>query len=286
MPDMIPQNKFTLGLVQMSSSNLRAENMAAAEALIRRAAAQGAEMVMTPEMTPLLELDRAALLEKIYFEEDDPSLPVFQALAQELKIWLMIGSMAVKARDMGDKIANRCYVISPQGSLAARYDKIHMFDVDLPGGEKYRESRSYQAGDQAVLAKTPWGLMGLSICYDVRFPYLYRRLAQAGASMLTVPAAFTRVTGQAHWHVLLRARAIENGAFVFAPAQTGSHTNARGEARETFGHALMVDPWGNIIDDAGTEVGVMMAEIDLTLVEAARARIGSLGHDRYVELDE
>ena len=281
MPERPQQNKFSVGLVQMSSTNQVAENMTVAEGLIRKAVSRGAEMVLTPEMTTLLELDRKALLSKIHTQEEDPSLPVFQALAKELNIWLVIGSMAIK---LEDKIANRCFVISPDGNIATHYDKIHMFDVDLPGGEQYRESRSYEAGQQAVMAETSWGKMGLSICYDLRFPHLYRTLAQSGASMLTVPAAFTAVTGKAHWHILLRARAIENGAFIFAPAQTGSHMSARGEARKTFGHSLFVDPWGDIIDDGGADEGVIVAQIDLSLVEKARSRIPSLKHDRVIEL--
>ncbi len=279
MPQKPQQGKFSVGLVQMSSTNQVAENMTSAENLIRDAASRGAEMVLTPEMTTLLELDRSALLSKIYSQDDDPSLPVFQALASELNIWLVIGSMAIK---QGGKIANRCFVISPMGKIVTHYDKIHMFDVDLPGGEQYRESRSYEAGSQAVVAETPWGNMGLSICYDLRFPYLYRKLAQTGASMISVPAAFTAVTGRAHWHVLLRARAIENGAYVFAPAQTRSHMSAKGNARETFGHSLFVDPWGDIIDDGGVDVGVTVAEIDLSLVERARSRIPSLNHDQTI----
>jgi len=287
MPHMSYQHKFTVGLVQMSSTNDLAENMTSAESLIRRAAAGGAQMVITPEMTTLIELKRAALMDKIYFEENDPSLPVFQALAQELDIWLVIGSMAVKITDPPiAKIANRCYVISPEGNIVNHYDKIHMFDVDLPGGEQYRESEAYAAGERAVVTKTPWGPMGLTICYDVRFPHLYRRLAQAGGVMFGVPAAFTEVTGQAHWHVLLRSRAIENGAFIFAPAQTGSHVSADGGSRKTYGHSLIVDPWGNIIDDGGIDVGVTLAQVDLTLVEKARSRISSLRHDRQFEIGE
>ncbi len=276
------QGTFKAGLVQMSSTNDRAENMASAEALIRAAAAQGAQIILTPEMTTLIELDRTALLDKIYSEAEDPSLPVFQALAAELNIWLVIGSMAVR---VGDRIANRCYVLSPDGRIAAYYDKIHMFDVDLPGGEQYRESRSYAAGERAVLATTPFGKIGLSICYDLRFPHLYRMLAQSGADILTVPAAFTQVTGKAHWHILLRARAIENGTFIFAPAQTGRHMSAAGETRETYGHSLFVDPWGNIIDDGGEDVGIIVAEIDPALCEKARSRIPSLKHDRVILSD-
>ncbi len=275
------QKIFSVGLAQMSSTNRRAENMASAEALIREAAGRGAQMVLTPEMTTLMEWDRTALFDNIYPQDDDPSLPVFQALASELNIWLVIGSMAIK---LEDKIANRSYVISPEGNIATHYDKIHMFDVDLPGGESYRESRVYAAGGAAIMATTPWGNMGLSICYDLRFPHLYRMLSLAGACMLTVPAAFTAVTGKAHWHTLLKARAIENGAFIFAPAQTGCHKNARGETRKTYGHSLLVDPWGDIIDDGGVDVGAIVAEIDLALVEKARSRIPSLNNDRAIEI--
>lgn len=275
-------DKFTLGLAQMSSTGQRDENLVAADSLIREAAADGADLVITPEMTSLMELDGKSLFSKIVEQADDPALKHFQALARELKIRLIIGSMAIR---QGKRAVNRCFVISPEGQIIAHYDKLHMFDVDLPGGEQYRESRSYQAGERAVLAPSPWGPIGLSICYDLRFPQLYRKLAQGGAVMLTVPAAFTRVTGEAHWHILLRARAIENGAFIFAPAQTGRHVNAVGESRETFGHSLIIDPWGNIMDDGGDEAKVICAEIDLSLVKKARMRIPSLEHDRIFGMD-
>ncbi|WP_321395816.1 carbon-nitrogen hydrolase family protein [Emcibacter sp.] len=267
--------KFTIGLVQMTSSNVVAENMATVEAFIREAAEGGADLVMTPETTTILELSRKALFEKIHREEDDPSVKQFAALAKELGIWLLIGSMPIL---LGEKVANRCFVFGPDGEIRHRYDKIHMFDVDLPNGEQYRESRSYHAGDQAVLADLPWGRMGLTICYDLRFPHLYRKLAQGGAVMLSVPAAFTRQTGEAHWHTLLKARAIENGAFVFAPAQTGRHASGR----ETFGHSLVIDPWGNILADGGDKPGLSLVEIDLMLVGKARANIPSLQHDRQI----
>ncbi|MFC7048002.1 carbon-nitrogen hydrolase family protein [Emcibacter nanhaiensis] len=269
-------DKFTIGLVQMTSSNEVAENVAAAEVFIREAAAGGAQLVMTPECTSLLELGRKALFAKIHVQDEESAVRRFSALAEELGIWLVIGSMPIL---VGDKVANRCFVFGPDGVLEQIYDKIHMFDVDLPNGEQYRESRSYQAGEQAVLADLPWGRMGLTICYDLRFPYLFRKLAQAGATMLSVPAAFTQQTGEAHWHTLLRARAIENGAFVFAPAQTGTHASGR----KTYGHSLVIDPWGKILADGGTEPGVSLAEIDLTLVEAARTNIPSLQHDRPVK---
>ncbi|WP_417320787.1 carbon-nitrogen hydrolase family protein [Emcibacter sp.] len=269
-------DKFTIGLVQMTSGNVVAENLAVAEGFIREAAAGGAGLVMTPEMTPLLELGRKALMEKIHSQAEDPAVEHFAALAKELGIWLMVGSMPILE---GEKVANRCFFFGPDGALKHTYDKIHMFDVDLPNGEQYRESRAYQAGDKAVLADMPWGRMGLTICYDLRFPHLYRKLAKAGATMLSVPAAFTKQTGEAHWHTLLRARAIENGAFVFAPAQTGCHASGR----ETFGHSLVVDPWGRILADGGAGPGVSLAEIALTLVEKARANIPSLQHDRHFE---
>ncbi|NOZ41698.1 MAG: carbon-nitrogen hydrolase family protein [Alphaproteobacteria bacterium] len=277
-------DKFLAALVQMSATNQMAENIACAEELIRAAAVSGADMVLTPEMTTLMESDRGALLDKIFIEEEDPGLPVFTALAQELGIWLVIGSMAIKKP--AGRAVNRSYLLSPAGHIVTRYDKIHMFDVDLPDGVHYRESRSYSPGKQAVLAATPWGKLGLSICYDLRFPGLYRTLSRAGAMMLSVPAAFTAVTGKAHWHILLRARAIENGSFVMAPAQTGSHISAGGGIRKTYGHSLFVDPWGNIIDDGGVDVGITMAEIDVNLVNKARLRIPSLTHDLPFGLED
>ena len=260
----------------MTSGNEAAENIAVAEGYIRDAAKDGADLVMTPECTTLLELSRRALFEKIHSQEEEPAVGHFSALAKELGIWLVIGSMPIL---LGEKVANRCFVFGPDGAIKQTYDKIHMFDVDLPNGEQYRESRSYEPGARAVLTDLPWGRMGLSICYDLRFPHLYRKLAQGGASMLSVPAAFTQQTGEAHWHTLLRARAIENGAFVFAPAQTGTHASGR----KTYGHSLVIDPWGTILADGGTEPGVSLAEIDLTLVKTARTNIPSLGHDRPYE---
>lgn len=268
---------FRLALIQMTSSPEPSENIPVAVNYIREAAAGGAEMVMTPEMTGLLEYNYKALMGKIYTQDKDPAVDIFGALAKELGIWLLIGSLAFK--DKG-KVVNRSLFYGPDGTIRATYDKIHMFDVDLPNGESYRESKRYEAGTQAVLTDTPWGLMGLSICYDVRFPGLYRALAQGGAKMLTVPAAFTQTTGKAHWHSLLRARAIENGAYVFAPAQTGLH----GEERKTFGHSLIIDPWGDILADGGEKPGVVMADIDNEAVNVARGRIASLLHDKNFEV--
>lgn len=274
---MSNQNIFKVGLVQMTSGTDVAENIAAAEKRVREAADAGADFVLTPEMTTLLELDSKKEKGKIKSEDEDTSWRHFASLAAELKIWLMIGSVPIK---VGEKSANRCYLFAPTDEKVVSYDKIHMFDVDIPGDKSYRESNAYQAGEQAVLADLPWGKVGLSICYDVRFPYLYRMLAQAGAEILTVPAAFTYITGKAHWHTLLRARAIENGCFVFAPAQVGDHQ----DGRKTFGHSLVIDPWGNILADAGDTPGVVLADIDMSLVGQARNQIASLTHDKNIAI--
>jgi predicted amidohydrolase len=214
------------------------------------------------------------LLEKAVPEDEDTALAAFRVLAAELQVWLLIGSLAVRVAP--DKAANRSILIDPAGQIVARYDKIHMFDVEIPDGQSYRESRVFQAGGQAVLADLPWGRLGMTVCYDVRFPYLYRALAQAGAAFLSVPAAFTKMTGEAHWHVLLRARAIETGCFVFAPAQCGTHA----EGRQTFGHSLIVAPWGEVLADGGEEPGVVVAEIDPARVAQAHAMVPALRHDR------
>jgi predicted amidohydrolase len=207
-------------------------------------------------------------------EAEHPGVPAFQALAAELKAWLLIGSLAVKLD--AKTCANRSFLFDPQGRIAARYDKIHMFDVDLANGETYRESATFRPGEQAVTADLPWGRVGLTVCYDLRFAYLYRALAQAGASFLTVPAAFTVPTGEAHWHVLLRARAIETGCYVFAPAQCGEHA----EGRKTYGHSLIVAPWGEVLADGGEEVGIIYADVDPAKVTKARNMVPALRHDR------
>lgn len=269
---------FLAACVQLRSGRDVAANIEAAVTLVAQAAGDGADFVATPENTSLMESERAALFEKARPEEEDTALKALRAVARERKIWLLIGSLPVKVADA--KLANRSFLVSPEGRVAARYDKIHMFDVDLAGGESYRESRNFEAGHDAVTAELPWGRLGLSVCYDLRFAYLYRALAHAGARFLTVPSAFTRQTGEAHWHVLLRARAIENGAFVIAPAQGGRHENGR----ETYGHSLIVAPWGEIVAEAGAEPGVVMAPIDPTKVDEARARVPSLGHDRSFDV--
>jgi deaminated glutathione amidase len=264
---------FVAACVQMRSGRDPLKNRDDAAALIREAAAAGAHYVQTPEMTSLVERSREALFEKIGPEERDPTLAALRAVARECGVHVHIGSIAVRN---GDKVANRAFLIGPSGEIAASYDKIHLFDVDLPNGESWRESRTYTGGGKAVLAETPWGLLGLTICYDVRFPALYRALAEAGASFLSAPACFTRQTGEAHWHVLHRARAIETGSFMISAAQGGLHE----DGRETFGHSLIVDPWGRILAEAGTEPGVVLAEIDPAKVGDARGRIPALQNAR------
>jgi len=272
---MLKERSFTAALVQMRSGRSIAANVDAASRLIRQAAADGADYVQTPEMTSILEKSRDALFAAVSEERADPALAAFQTVAREAKIWLHIGSLPVRIPE-SELVANRGFLIDPEGEVKASYDKIHMFDVDLPMGESWRESRTYRPGETAVMADLPWGRLGLTICYDLRFPALHRALAEAGCDFLAVPAAFTRQTGEAHWHVLLRARAIETGSFVLAAAQGGTHE----DGRETFGHSLIVDPWGRILAEGGTEPGVVMAKIDPVLVEDARGRIPVLANGR------
>jgi predicted amidohydrolase len=267
-------------MIQMRSGLKASANIDAAVRMIGEAKAAGADYVLTPEMTNILAAKREQLFGTIVEEEHDTSLATLRELARKLGIYVHVGSLAIKLSH--DRAANRAFLIDPKGAIAARYDKIHMFDVDLSGGESYRESRTYRAGELAVLSDLPWGRLGVTICYDLRFPALYRALAEAGATMLAIPSAFTRQTGEAHWHVLIRARAIENGCFVFAAAQGGKHESGR----ETFGHSLIVDPWGRILAEGGTEPGVVMAEIDVGEVANARARIPSLEHGRRFEIVE
>lgn len=273
---MTPAPIFRAGLVQLCAGRSVEANLVAASKLIREAAAQGATYVQTPEITTLMETDRAKLAVALRPEDGNPAIGHFRALARELNIWLHIGSMAVSIPG-SERNANRGLLMSPEGRIAARYDKIHMFDVTTPDGQVYRESKSYAPGDRAVIADMPWGRLGVTICYDLRFPYLYRDLAQAGADVLAIPSSFTVPTGQAHWHVLMRARAIETGCFVIAAAQAGKHE----VGRETYGHSLVVDPWGAVIAEMdGTSTGVIVADIDLAKVAQARGRVPSLSHDR------
>ncbi len=271
---------FKVGLIAMRSGLEPQANLNAVLAAIDQAKRAGADYVQTPEMTNVLESKRDRLLANIVADDNDPTLATLREVARKLSIYIHVGSLAIKASH--EKAVNRSFLIDRKGDVVARYDKIHMFDVDLAGGESYRESNTYRAGELAVVADLPWGRLGLTVCYDLRFPALYRALAEAGASFLAIPSAFTRQTGEAHWHVLLRARAIENGCFVFAAAQGGKHESGR----ETFGHSLIIDPWGRILAEGGTEPGVVLAEIDPAEVAAARAKIPSLNHGRRFELVE
>jgi predicted amidohydrolase len=271
---------FRTALIQMRSGRTPAANIDAAAKLIAEAGAGGADYVQTPEMTNILEAKRDALMAAIVPERADSSLAAFRDTARQRRLWLHIGSLALKISP--DRAVNRGFLIDPEGEIAARYDKIHMFDVDLANGESYRESRTYAPGEHAVMASLPWGQLGLTICYDLRFPALYRALAEAGCTFLTIPSAFTKQTGEAHWHVLNRARAIENGCFVFAAAQGGSHENGR----ETFGHSLIIDPWGRVLAEGGVDPGVVMADVDLAAVATARGRVPSLQHGRRFEIVE
>jgi deaminated glutathione amidase len=272
--------KFTAACVQITSQREFAPNIQAVGDLVRRARDAGAELIMTPEITGMFEPKRDFHLAKATDEAANPALAAFRDLARETGAWLLVGSLAIKLE--AARLANRSFLLAPDGVIAARYDKIHMFDVDLENGESYRESALYRPGDSTVLAALPWGTLGMTICYDLRFPYLYRALAQAGADFLSIPAAFTVPTGTAHWHVLQRARAIENGCFVFAPAQWGQHA----EGRKTYGHSLIVDPWGEVLADAGEGVGFITAEIDPAKIAEARRMVPALRHDRAVPVPQ
>ncbi|SMH45258.1 carbon-nitrogen hydrolase family protein [Maritimibacter sp. HL-12] len=267
------------GLIQLTSRADPAENLPTSVSFIREAAARGAEFVLTPEVTNIVSADRGYQASVLVPEEQDGTLAALRHEAGSLGIWLLIGSLALKTDDHDGRFANRSFLISPTGDIAARYDKIHMFDVEISSTERYRESAGYRPGGRAVVAEAPFARIGLTICYDLRFPHLYRRLAQAGADILTVPSAFSQVTGAAHWESLLRARAIETGCFILAPAQTGNH----GPKRATHGHSLAISPWGEVLADGGTEPGVTLVDFDLSDVEHARKRIPSLDHDREFE---
>jgi len=271
---MADPKSFKAACVQLRSSDDVAANISETVRLVREAATRGARFIATPENTTLMAPDGGAKLAHSFDEAHDPALPVFAALAKELNVWLLIGSLAIKVSDT--KTANRSFLFAPDGRITARYSKIHLFDIALASGESYRESNTVEGGNEAVVADTQFGPVGMSICYDLRFPHLYRRLAQKGAFLLTVPSAFTVPTGEAHWHVLLRARAIENGAFVIAPAQGGTHANGR----KTYGHSLIVAPWGEVLAEAGTEPGIILADIDPALSAQARGRVPNLQHDR------
>ena len=272
-------SSFRVACIQISSQLDMDANLEAASALVCDAAEGGAQLVLMPENVSLMGTNREQAAAMAVPESSHKALPVFTKLAREKGIWMLVGSVAVRLDEASgdeDMLANRSLLISDKGEVVARYDKIHMFDVDIEGGESHRESETYRPGGQAVMAATPWGELGMTICYDLRFPYLYRSLAQAGAHFLSVPAAFTRVSGRAHWHVLLRARAVETSCYVFAPAQCGDHANNR----QTYGHSLIIDPWGKILAEAGGKPSVITADIDPSRVRAVRAMIPALRHGR------
>ncbi|MFZ3580728.1 carbon-nitrogen hydrolase family protein [Loktanella sp. DJP18] len=270
-------------LVQLTASDDPAANLTVTRDFVAAAAAQGATLICTPEVTNCVSQDRARQREVLQSEADDPTLAALRDDAARLGVRIAIGSLAVKTDDADGRFANRSYLIGPDGAIAARYDKIHMFDVTVSDTESYRESAGYRPGGRAVLARTPDAALGLTVCYDLRFPHLYRDLAQAGAAVLLVPSAFSPVTGAAHWETLLRARAIETGCFVLAAAQTGTHLTTSGKARQTWGHSVAVAPWGEVLADAGTVPGVTVVDLDLTLVAQSRGRVPSLTHDRPYE---
>ena len=272
---------FTAACIQFTAGPDPEPNLHQVTELVRRARDAGADLIMTPEASNLIESGRRRR-DKARREADDPFLAGMRELARELGAWLLLGSLVIDptgepgAADGETRLANRSFLLDATGAIVTRYDKIHMFDIDLPDGESYRESNAYRPGGQTVVAETPWGRLGMSVCYDLRFPHLYRALAQAGADFLTVPSVFTVPTGRAHWHVLLRARAIENGCFVFAPAQWGEHA----AGRKSYGHSLIVDPWGEVLADGGEEVGIITARIDSARVAKVRGSVPSLTHDR------
>ncbi|UWQ83380.1 carbon-nitrogen hydrolase family protein [Leisingera caerulea] len=267
-------------LLQMTSTDNPAENLETVKAMMAEAVRGGAGFVLTPEVTNCLSGSRTHQNGVLCHEEDDPTLAVLREEASRHGVWLLLGSLGVKTHDEDGRFANRQFLISPQGEITARYDKIHMFDVEVTPEETYRESDGYRSGTKAVVVETPFANIGMTICYDVRFPHLHRALAKGGAQILTVPAAFSYVTGEAHWHSLLRARAIETGCFVLAPAQTGTHPASRGPSRKTYGHSLAVAPWGEVLADAGQDPGVTYVDLDLEKVAEARKRVPSLTHDR------
>ena len=265
---------FKAACIQMTSSADIAENLAYAETKIREAAKNGATLIVTPENTCHIVMPAINKLKSAPAEADHPALPQFKKLAKELGVWILLGSITVKVSDT--KLSNRSYLFSPAGDIAAQYNKIHLFDVQLPTGEVHRESDLIAPGDTTVVADTALGKIGMTICYDVRFAQLYRRLAKQGAQILAVPSAFTVPTGQAHWEVLLRARAIETGSYVIAAAQTGEHMGGR----KTYGHSMIISPWGEIISEAGSSPEIIYGDIDLTAVDRARTAIPALQHDR------
>ncbi len=270
-------------LLQMTSSDDPAENLATMQGMLSLAQGEGAQIALTPEVCNCVSMDRVHQAEVLHPEDEDEVLAGLRASAADLGIWVLAGSLAQKAEPPETRFVNRSFLIAPDGDIAARYDKMHMFDVQVSETETYRESSGYAPGGRAVLARTPLANIGLSICYDVRFAYLYRALAQAGAQVLTVPAAFSPGTGPMHWQPLLQARAIETGCYVLAPAQSGQHAAKAGRARKTYGHTMVISPWGEVLLDAGTEPGVFCVDLDMGAVDEARRKVPALTHDRRFE---
>ena len=268
-------------ILQMTSGIDPAANAAVIVDAVEQAAEHGADMLFTPEMAGYLDRNRARAAETLRSEADDPVLAAAREAAARHGLWVHLGSLPLKEEGGDGRWVNRSFLIDDKGEIRARYDKIHLFDVDLATGESWRESAVYRPGEKVAAVETPWGRMGLSVCYDLRFPDLYRALTNAGATMLLVPAAFTVPTGEAHWHVLLRARAIEAGCFVIAPAQTGRHE----DGRETYGHSLVIDPWGEVLLDMGEEAGLALADIDLSRVEDVRGRVPAIANRRDIPVD-
>ena len=270
------QNSFKVSCIQNNSGESISENIETAAELTLNAKSAGADLICLPEYFCYLDNDDARMLKHSFTQEQHPALSKFCSLAVELDVWILIGSLPIKISD--EKVNNRSFLINQQGEVASYYNKLHLFDVKLSDTEFYSESATVEAGDKLVLATTPWGLLGMSICYDLRFAYLYRQLAQRGASFISIPAAFTKTTGQAHWHTLVRARAIETGCYVFAPCQCGEHPGGR----ITYGHSLIVDPWGKILANGGDSPGIIYADIDIQNVQQARSKIPALTHDRVI----
>ncbi len=267
-------------ILQLNVTDDPLANLDVTRGMLADAVEQGAEFILTPEVTNCISTSRDHQQEVLHHEGDDPTLASLRADAKEHGVWLVIGSLGLKTDDPDGRFANRSFLIDPHGEIVARYDKIHMFDVQVTPTETWKESSAYRPGAQAVLARTPFANVGMAVCYDVRFPELFQSLSEAGAQILTIPAAFSPVTGAAHWHTLLRTRAIETGCFVIAPAQTGTHASAAHKTRDTYGHSLVVSPWGEVIVDAGTEAGVSIFELDLAQTDAARAKVPSMSHKR------
>lgn len=270
---------FTAACIQNHAKNNISDNLSDVRNLIREAVKKKADFIALPECVSLMEPDAEALEAKVPEEKNHPFLPMYEEEARSSGTWILGGSLAVRISDKHkaeNRIANRLYLFNPDGKIVSTYDKIHMFDVDLGNGISYKESATYAPGEKAIVTPLPWGNLGLSICYDIRFAYLYRALAQAGANILCAPAAFTKITGQAHWHVLQRARAIETGCFMISPGLCGDH----GHGKESFGHSVIIDPWGEILADGGTDIGIITAKIDMTIVTEARQRVPAISHDK------